>query len=601
MATERSSDDKVASTTVTKLLTSIELEGQLQHSQESVDEYNPKGLRPATKEELATLRHVVDGLPFSAYLLCVAELAERGSYYGISGILPNFILRPLPEGSTTGAPVSSTSSENAGALGLGFSVSSAFTLLLAFLVYVVPLYGGYIADSRLGKFRAIYFGSIAGFFSHVFFVIAAIPSVIAGGKALAPTAIGIITMAISTGFIRPNLLPLLMDQYKFKQSMVKVLPSGEKVIVDREQVLERISLYYYWIINVGAFFLVATTYCARRIGYWLAFLVPTIMYVFLPGILFFLKPRLVEDAPAKSGLSIFWRVLRVTFSRGWFRRYKEGSLWEYAKPSNMVARGETTYKHYKNKEITWDDQWVIDIRRTLQSCKIFLYFPMFQLCDQGLGNALNAQSGAMITKGIPNDLYYNFNALAIIVMIPILDYMVYPLMRRYNIPFHPVWKITFGFFFCASAQVAAAVLQHFIYKTSPCGDQASTCNLPSNVNGWWEVLVWVLTGVAECFANVTAFELAYSHSPEKMKGVVLALFLLTFAVAAAISEAFTALIVDPNLVRIFIGTAVCGFIFTFAFYAHFWNFHRKENQDGNGKLVQVEREVVEGNDKISKM
>lgn len=599
MATERSGVDKVASTTVTELLASIELEGQSGHSQEYVDEYNPNGLLPATKEELDTLRHVIDGLPFTAYLLCVAELAERGSYYGITGILANFILRPLPKGSTTGAPVSSTSSENAGALGLGFSVSSAFTLLLAFLVYVVPLYGGYLADSRLGKFKAIYFGSIAGFFSHIFFVIAAIPSVIAGGKALAPTVIGIVTLAISTGFIRPNLLPLLMDQYKLKQSMVKVLPSGEKVVVDREKALERISLYYYWIINVGAFFLVATTYCARRIGYWLAFLVPTIMYVFLPVILFYLKPRLVEDAPSKSGLSICWRVLRVTFSRGWFRRYREGSLWEYAKPSNMLARGETMSKHDNNKVVTWDDQWVIDIRRTLQSCKIFIYFPMFHLCDQGLGNALNAQSGAMITDGIPNDLYYNFNALAIIVMIPILDYMIYPLMRRYNIPFHPIWKIAFGFFICASAQSAAAVLQHFIYKTSPCGNQASTCDFPSNVNGWWEVLVWILTGIAECFANVTAFELAYSHSPEKMKGVVMALYLLTFAIAAAISQAFTALITDPNLVRIFIGTAVCGYIFTFTFYAHFWNLHRKERQDEDGKIVQVEREVVDGDDKAS--
>lgn len=593
---ERQSDDynhRVVSDSITKLVTSTEeLEEQLDYSQVFIDEYNPRGLVAATTEQCDTLRHVVGNLPFNAYLLCVAELAERGSYYGISGILANFILRPLPPGSTTGAPVSSTSSENAGALGLDFAVSSAFTLLLAFLVYVVPLYGGYLADTRLGKFKAIYFGSIAGFFAHIFFVIAAIPSVIAGGKALAPTVIGIVTLAISTGFIRPNLLPLLMDQYKIKHDVVKVLPSGEKVIVDLEKTLERISLYYYWIINVGAFFLVATTYCARRIGYWLAFLVPTIMYVFLPGILFYLQSKLIKDVPAKSALSTFWKVLRVTFSRGWFRRYREGTLWEYAKPSNMLARGD------KHKEITWDDKWVSDVRKTLQSCKIFMYFPMFNLCDNGLGNALNAQSGAMITKGIPNDLYYNFNALAIIVMIPIMDYMIYPLMRKYKVPFHPVWRITFGFFICAGAQAVAAVLQHFIYKTSPCGDQASTCDLPSNVNGWWEITVWVMTGVAECFANVTAFELAYSHSPPQMRGVVLALFLLTFAIAAAIGEAFTAFIVDPNLVRIFIGTAVCGYIFTFAFYAHFYNFHRKERQNEIEKesAVQIERTLVPNED-----
>lgn len=551
-----------------------------------VDEFNPKGLRRPTKTESATLRRVLGRASYAAYLICLVELAERGSYYGVSGILANFIQRPMPPGSKTGAPVSKTSSQNAGALGLGVTVSSAFTLLLTFLAYVVPLYGGFVADTKLGKFKAIWIGVIAGFFAHIFLIIAAIPAVIEGGKALAPTVIGIVVLAIGTGFIKPNLLPLLMDQYKFKTDVVKKLPSGESVIVDRQKTLERMTLIFYWAINIGAFFQVATSYSARRIGFWLAFFVPIVMYLIVPIVLVYINPMLVKDTPEGSVLSNAWRVFRVTLRGNWPKRYRNGTLWEYARPSVMLARGEKWYKEKKQKGITWNDQWVLDIRQTVDSCKIFLYYPIFNLTDGGIGNAENAQSGAMITKGIPNDLYNNFNPLTIIILIPILDYLVYPFLRKHKIPFHPVWRITFGFFLSATSQVVAAILQHYIYKTSPCGNKASTCDEVSNVNGWWEIVLYILGAAGECFANTTAYELAYTRSPPQMKGLVMALFLFTSAISAAIGEALTATLVDPLLVRTFTGTAVAGYIFTIAFFIHFRNLHKKM------ALEQEEREKL---------
>lgn len=125
----------------------------------------------------------------------------------------------------------------------GLQTATALTLLLTFLAYVVPLYGGFVADTQIGRFKAIWIGVFAGFVSHVLFVIAALPSVLKNGDAaLAPTIIAIITLAFGTGFIKPNLLPLLMDQYPEQQDMVKVLPSGEKVILDRQKSLEKVNL-----------------------------------------------------------------------------------------------------------------------------------------------------------------------------------------------------------------------------------------------------------------------------------------------------------------------------------------------------------------------
>jgi hypothetical protein len=51
-----------------------------------------------TDEELETLPRIAGSLPWTAYLLCAVELAERASYYGCVQIFNNFIRAKLPKG-----------------------------------------------------------------------------------------------------------------------------------------------------------------------------------------------------------------------------------------------------------------------------------------------------------------------------------------------------------------------------------------------------------------------------------------------------------------------------------------------------------------------
>jgi dipeptide/tripeptide permease len=566
-----------------------------------VDEYNPKGLRKPTAQEKQTLRRVIVNLPWICYLLCLAELAERASYYSVQGILSNFIQRPLPPGSTTGKVMPGPGSDDIspGALGMGLPTTQAMTNLLAFLAYVVPLYGGYLADTKLGKFKAIWVGILAGLVSHILFVIAAIPLVIKQGHGIVPLAFAIITLAFGTGFIKPNLLPLLLDQYKEKHDVVKVLPSGELVIVDREKTLERITLYYYWSINIGAFFQLATSYIERRIGFWFAFFIPIIIYLILPVVFWYLKSKLIDAPPAGSVLTNASKILRVSYRRGWIKRLKNGTFWDYATPTEMEKRGETYFKEKpsfisraynklrgKSLEspvpITWDDQWVLNVRQTIDSCKIFCYYPVYLLNDSGLGSVQTSQAGSMTLNGVPNDLFNNFNPLTIIVLIPILDLVVYPAMRRYKINFRPVYRITFGFFVASMAQVAGAVLQHKIYQTSPCGDHATNCELGvSPISAWQEVSLYVLQAASECFAMTTSYEIAYTRAPPNSKGLVMALCLFASAISSALSLAITPALYDPNIIWAFVAMACVGIFFTILFFIHFRNLH-----------VQMEKERI---------
>lgn len=49
-----------------------------------------------TEEEMSTLPRIAGKMPWTAYLLCGVEFAERASYYGCKQVFKNFIRGPLP-------------------------------------------------------------------------------------------------------------------------------------------------------------------------------------------------------------------------------------------------------------------------------------------------------------------------------------------------------------------------------------------------------------------------------------------------------------------------------------------------------------------------
>lgn len=159
-----------------------------------------------------------------------------------------------------------------------------------------------------------------GALSHCLLVIPAIPSVIASGHALAPFIIAILILAFASGFIKPCLAPLLCDQSPVKRQTIATLKTGELVIVDPATTVSRYMLIFYWVINIGAFFQLATTYAEHDVGYWLAYcklrsyilvrrsvptdassfaVLPGVLYMILPIVLVVLYKRIYKAPPRK--------------------------------------------------------------------------------------------------------------------------------------------------------------------------------------------------------------------------------------------------------------------------------------------------------------
>lgn len=90
-----------------------------------------------TEEELETLPRIVGTMPWSAYMLCGVEFAERASYYGCKQVFKNFIRAPLPVGGNGAGAPPRGSQKTAGALGKGTVIASAMTDAFTFLAYAL--------------------------------------------------------------------------------------------------------------------------------------------------------------------------------------------------------------------------------------------------------------------------------------------------------------------------------------------------------------------------------------------------------------------------------------------------------------------------------
>ncbi|KAK1995584.1 POT family protein [Colletotrichum falcatum] len=521
-----------------------------------------------TEEELNTLRRVSGPIHWGIYTIAFAELCERFSYYGSSVLYTNFVMRPLPEGSKTGATYGAD--VPAGALGMGQRASQGISLVNQFWAYLMPLFGGWLADSKLGRYKVIHIAIAVSTIAHVILVISAAPGVLAQGKvAFAPFFIGLFTLCCGTGLFKANISPLLAEQNKDTRMRVEVR-KGERVIVDPAVTNSRIFLWFYFAINLGSLTgQISMVFVEKYHSFWLAFLLPTILFLICPVVLFVNKKRYHLTPPTGSVLEKFFQMSGLAAKRsGGYVKLD----WDNAKPSNVPVAERPSW-------MTYDDAWVDEVRRGLMACKVFLFLPIFFLAYNQMTNNLTSQAGSMVLAGAPNDVIQNLNPLSIIIMIPILDHLVYPGLRKIGFNFTPIKRMTTGFIFATISMIAAAVMQHYIYQMSPCGEYATICEEgPAKINVWAQCLPYVFIGLAEIFTNVTSYEYAFSKAPENMKSLVMSINLFMSAVSAALGQAFTPLSEDPLLVWNYGSVAIIAFVGGIAFWFCFNHLDAEEDE-----------------------
>jgi len=183
------------------------------------------------------------------------EACERFSYYGLAGILVNYMAKQL---------------------GMGDSHATEVYHLFGTAVYFLPLVGGWLADRWLGRYWTILSISLFYCLGH--------GTLFLFGDTRAGVYAGLTLIAIGAGGIKPNVSAFVGDQFR----------------PDQEHLLTKVFAWFYWSVNLGAaaaFLIIPTV--RDHYGYKWAFGIPGI-FMGLATIVFYIgTPDYIRKPPAR--------------------------------------------------------------------------------------------------------------------------------------------------------------------------------------------------------------------------------------------------------------------------------------------------------------
>jgi POT family proton-dependent oligopeptide transporter len=428
------------------------------------------------------------------------------------------------------------------------------------------------------RFNMIMISIACAIVGHVVLVVAAAPSVLENSNgAFAAFIVAIFIFGLGTGGFKPNISPLIAEQIVGDKLRVQTTEKGEHVIVDPAQTSARIYNWFYLFINIGALVgQISMAYAALYVGYYLAFLLPTIMFLLCPIVLLVFKKHYRLTPPQGSVLGPAVKLLVYATKGRWalnpirtVKNMRSANFWEDVRPSKIPIAQRPSW-------MVFDDAWVDEVRRGFKACTVFLWYPLYWVTYNQINNNLTSQANIMQHKALPPEIVSNLDPLTLIILIPICDLVLYPTLRKWGINFTPIKKITLGFWTGAAAMVYACLVQNYIYNHNECGKypseglaDGSDCPAAS-ISIWVQTGIYILIAISEILASITSLEYAFTKAPKNMRSMVQAFALFMTAIANAIGEALLSLSTDPLLVWNYAIMAVIAFVAG----CLFWITHR---------------------------
>ncbi|KAK3309421.1 putative oligopeptide transporter [Chaetomium strumarium] len=499
---------------------------------------------PPTAEELETLPRVCDKIPYAIFFIVVAEVAERFTYRSLTGPMQNYIQNPFHD------------TDHPGALGKGQATATAIGYFFTCWCYLTPIFGAIIADSWLGRLKTILIGTTTATVGVLILFITSIPLCLEKGAGFPGLIVALFIIGLGAGGIKSNVGPLVAEQYVNKKARVSVDSDGRRVIIDPDITIQTIFSRYYWIMNIGACSGLIATWLELRVGFWGTFLIPLCIYAVAVIVLVLGRHKYVTRPAEGSIVPKAVQALWIGF--------RNNRNMDMAKPSNMMEQSGTS-------NVSWDDHFVDEIKVALTACRVL---PLFWLSHgTSIGNVISL-AAEMKTFGLPNDLLAgSVNPLSILILIPIFDRFLYPALRRMNIQFLPITRISFGFLAMSGAIALAAGLQSLVYSS------------PSESINFFSIFpIYVLTAVSEILAFVSSMEYAYTKAPRSMKSLVASINLLLCAVGSLLGLAISPTSEKPRVMVQFASLSGIMFIAAIAFYVLFSKYNKEEE-----KMNSVER------------
>uniref|UniRef100_A0A8D0FVX2 Solute carrier family 15 member 1 n=1 Tax=Strix occidentalis caurina TaxID=311401 RepID=A0A8D0FVX2_STROC len=361
------------------------------------------------------------GYPLSIFFIIINEFCERFSYYGMRAVLVLYFKYFLQWDD---------------------NLSTAIYHTFVALCYLTPILGALIADSWLGKFKTIVSLSIVYTIGQAVMSVSSINDLTDHNQDvalyIALSMTGLILIALGTGGIKPCVSAFGGDQFED----------------DQEKQRTRFFSIFYLSINAGSLLstIITPILRAQECGihskqrcYPLAFGVPAaLMAVSL--VVFIIGSGMYKKVKPQGNI-----MIQVSKCIGFAikNRFRHRSK-EFPKREHWLDWASEKY----------DKRLIAQTKAVLKVLFLYIPLPMFWALFDQQGSRWTLQATTM-------DGNFTVNPILIIIMVPVVDAVVYPLIKKCKINFTPLRKITVGMFLASLAFVAAALVQVQIDKTLP--------------------------------------------------------------------------------------------------------------------------------------
>ena len=266
---------------------------------------------------------------------------------------------------------------------------------------------------------------------------------------------------------------------------------GDQFGESNKHLLSRVFGWFYFSINLGSSFSIYLCPILLRDSNWgprYAFGLPGVL-MFIATIIFWLGRKkmvhvppgglgFLRDLTSREGRSILWRIWTIYIFTMIF-----WALWDQS------SGGE----------------WTIQCQK--MDLQMNLYF--FTL------NLLPEQVNVV-------------NGIFILAMIPLFNYWLYPLISRV-FPLTPLRKIGIGLVLTALSFVVIWGIQLNI-------DHGGRPTV------WWQMLAYVILSAGEVMVSITGLEFSYTQAPNRMKSLLMSMWLLSVALGNQIPSIISFLI-----------------------------------------------------------
>ncbi|XP_005408345.2 PREDICTED: solute carrier family 15 member 3 [Chinchilla lanigera] len=481
---------------------------------------------------------------------CAAVLAvqalERAAFLGVA---PTLVLR-------------------LGGLGWADAQASLAALLFLGASFVLAPLGGWTADAYLGRRRALVL-SLGLYLPGLGLLLASAGDdarlALCGDMRAAPLR-PVHARAPPPGpyCAAPLYGALLLTALAASSARVNLAAFGADQVRDLgRDATRRFFNWFYWSVNVGAVFaLLVVAFVQQNIDFLLGYSLPLGCVSLAFFIFLFATPAFISKPPMGSQVSSMLK-LALRGCCPWLRRPRSARHPQgvHLLPDQRVPQpGPSPQEDVANFQVlvkilpvmaTLVPYWMVyfQMQSTYVLQGLRLHIPrLFPTSPTNTSAVLRAWASDYT---IPEAWLLLANVVAVLILVPLKDHLLDPLLLRCQLLPSALQKMALGMFFGFTSVVVAGVLEterlRYVHRNETVPQViGKDLHWAAPLSIWWQIPQYLLIGISEIFASIPGLEFAYGAAPRTMQSAILGIFFCLSGLGSLLGSGLVAVLSLPG-------------------------------------------------------